>query len=659
MLDARQTAEREGPDGEVEGRRRGPDAVEGEQQSRTTGKLGRAFGRVFPPSLRASLVLVVLVPTAAAVGLASRTAIGALSNHSQAVVVQNATLALDSLVRARTAVQDEYVPSAALVYAASLHISPAVLDGLLGVDFVGDLASARNAVDHQPVLRTTPSLDYYYGQLAALRVGETEGRVSYADVSAYFQQFGAAIDAEWLTSFDSLSRQAASAAAPAIGTSLTAMATAFATFKWFAQESTLASDVLTAPSTPLDVEDLIEAFEEFQTSTASFPGQLGPRAAAAWRSYLDSPLVRTFDKAVTTAINVGLAHGTPPYAADIEGHAAFFTADVQIDTALTTLVLAASADLRAVTANQESSSSRVLLIDSILMALGLVVALGGPLMLSRSVGRPLARIVSAADAVRVGDFDLPTLDESGPKELALAAGAFNEMSSTLRAVEAHAVALAGSNLDDPLLSKRLPGRTGLAFQTTLDLLQSSIRTNEGHRRLLHDRATHDSLTGLLNRAAATEAIDRDLARARRSGESVALLFVDLDGLKATNDTFGHEGGDAAIRVVAEALRTSVRQGDIVARFGGDEFVVSCIGGSDRAGPSKLAERIRQRVTATALEMGGRRVSVDCSIGMALSEPADGVQDLIGRADQALYIAKADGRGRVRWSETATSSGGYR
>jgi diguanylate cyclase (GGDEF)-like protein len=621
----------------------------GDQGGRPTGNRRSAYRRVFPPSLRASLVLVVLVPTAAAVGFASTAAVGAWSNHSQAVIVQNATLALDSLVRARAAVQDEYVPSLAIAYAASYHVTPAGLDALLGIDFEGELAVARNTVDSDPVLRTTAALSADYGQLAGLRLGETAETVTYSDVSDFFQRFGAAINAVWLSSFDRLSKQAATAP-PSIRSSLTALATAFAAFESFNQETLFTTDLLMERSTTPEVEGLIVANEQFQSSVEALPGQLGPLGTAAWTSYADSPQVRLYDAAVQLAIQVGLRDEAPPYASNIESHAAFFKADLGIDTALTTLVLAASADLRAATASQESSSSRVLLIDMSLIALGLLAAIGGPLMLSRSVGRPLARIVSAAHAVRVGDFDLPTLDESGPKELALAAGAFNEMSSTLRAVEAHAVALAGNDLEDPLLLRRLPGRTGRAFQTTLDLLQTSIRANEGHRQLLQDRATHDSVTGLLNRGAATAAIERDLARARRSGESLALLFIDLDGLKVINDTFGHEGGDAAIVAVAEALRTSARQADIVARFGGDEFVVACLGGRERAAPSKLAERIRLRVTDTVIEVGGRRVHVDCSIGIALSGPSDTVDQLVSRADQALYLAKSEGRGRVRWLE---------
>jgi diguanylate cyclase (GGDEF)-like protein len=240
------------------------------------------------------------------------------------------------------------------------------------------------------------------------------------------------------------------------------------------------------------------------------------------------------------------------------------------------------------------------------------------------------------------------LDETGPKELALAAAAFNEMTSTLRAVQAQAIALSAGDLDDPVLRRQLPGRTGAALQTALNQLHRSVRAGEAEREALLERATRDALTGLLNRGAALEALELDMASVRRSqGELVlTLFFIDLDDLKAINDSIGRDGGDAAIRAVANALRFTTRASDVLARFGGDEFLVGWIGNRDSHVPEHLAKRIGAHVARSEIGEVGHAMPLACSIGVAVSEPSDGsVEVLIERADRALFGAKSDGRVR--------------
>ncbi len=154
----------------------------------------------------------------------------------------------------------------------------------------------------------------------------------------------------------------------------------------------------------------------------------------------------------------------------------------------------------------------------------------------------------------------------------------------------------------------------------------------------------------MNRGAALESLERDLATVRRSqGElELTVLFIDLDELKRINDSFGHEGGDVAIRAVADALRAATRASDVIARFGGDEFVVGWLGARGSSDPSLLANRISESVANSSLTVDGQTFGIGCSIGVAASDQFDiGVEMLIERADDALYAAKADGRGRVR------------
>ena len=163
---------------------------------------------------------------------------------------------------------------------------------------------------------------------------------------------------------------------------------------------------------------------------------------------------------------------------------------------------------------------------------------------------------------------------------------------------------------------------------------------------LRHQALHDSLTGLPNRVLALDRAENMLARARREQLPVAALYVDVDGFKHVNDTFGHAAGDELLRIVARRLRSVVREGDTAARLGGDEFVVLVEGASLSAGPELVAERLLE-VLRQPYDMDGhvgRELALSASIGVAwgMRESAD---ELLRDADLALYQAKAAGKNR--------------
>jgi diguanylate cyclase (GGDEF)-like protein/PAS domain S-box-containing protein len=161
------------------------------------------------------------------------------------------------------------------------------------------------------------------------------------------------------------------------------------------------------------------------------------------------------------------------------------------------------------------------------------------------------------------------------------------------------------------------------------------------------RATHDVLTGLPNRALIRERLSSTLLRSRRHGQheghSVALLFVDLDGFKAVNDTHGHEAGDALLQAVAARLLELVRPGDTVARLAGDEFVILCEQVEQPAALATLAERINTTLRAP-VQYQGISLYVTASIGVAVGHgTTHSADDLLRSADTAMYAVKEKGR----------------
>jgi diguanylate cyclase (GGDEF)-like protein len=189
----------------------------------------------------------------------------------------------------------------------------------------------------------------------------------------------------------------------------------------------------------------------------------------------------------------------------------------------------------------------------------------------------------------------------------------------------------------------------------------TIRLLAGRRRLadLNTRlailARTDKLTGLSNRLHLTEELEQLLVEARRQSFPVCVLMIDIDHFKDLNDTFGHRAGDFALRHVAHRLNTSLRQGDLLGRWGGEEFL-AVLPDTDMAHGMLVAERLCNLVAGTPIEVGedGGLVAIHTSVGIA--EFADDTVDtLVDRADVGLYEAKAAGRNTVRASARASSA----
>ncbi len=181
------------------------------------------------------------------------------------------------------------------------------------------------------------------------------------------------------------------------------------------------------------------------------------------------------------------------------------------------------------------------------------------------------------------------------------------------------------------------GPATAAFITDL----TQIRAGEEARR----QAQSDALTGLPNRRQLDAALAGRLENFRRYGWSFGLLIVDIDHFKAVNDSLGHSGGDEVLRGVAEAMATGLRRGDVLGRWGGEEFVVLVdgVGGHELAG---FADRLRALVARAHITHQGVAIGVRVSIGAAVASVEDCPDTLFERADRAVYQAKEAGRDRV-------------
>ncbi|MGG5807887.1 sensor domain-containing diguanylate cyclase [Falsiroseomonas sp. CW058] len=177
------------------------------------------------------------------------------------------------------------------------------------------------------------------------------------------------------------------------------------------------------------------------------------------------------------------------------------------------------------------------------------------------------------------------------------------------------------------------------------LARTVVTTLELRRAMIQVRsmALTDALTGLPNRPAFREALSRAIARHRRDQQPFSLLYMDLDGFKRVNDVRGHAEGDRVLAGVAEVLRASLRQEDVPARIGGDEFAAVLVGGDGREIPG-AAERVRRAVRE---RMDAHGWPVSASIGAVLfRSPPDDEEEAIAAADELMYGAKAAGRDRV-------------
>jgi two-component system, cell cycle response regulator len=216
----------------------------------------------------------------------------------------------------------------------------------------------------------------------------------------------------------------------------------------------------------------------------------------------------------------------------------------------------------------------------------------------------------------------------------------NTRNDLLHAMEAGADDYLAKPFDELALKARLlVGKRILSLQEELIVARENMRYS----------ATHDSLTGLMNRKEVMDALGRELARSKREKSPLAIALIDIDLFKAINDELGHLFGDEALKEVAQRLRTGLRVYDSVGRYGGEEFLL-VLPGCDLPGALLRTEQVRKAVANNNVRIMGKERQITISIGVAVSTGLGQVEAevLLHQADTSLYQAKKKGKDRVEY-----------
>lgn len=391
----------------------------------------------------------------------------------------------------------------------------------------------------------------------------------------------------------------------------------------------------------------------------------GSRARSVMDTIDASPDVTAFDASVDTLILQAQATGSDVKddvmarltAGGLDGTVTMFRASQQSTALYFDLVNASGDDAlgasSAVSTDAQRQVDRALASAAALAALSLLLAAWA----TRAIVGPVRRLAEVAERISAGDSRARFGDAPGSVEIRAAGRAMDAAAAHLELAEQQAEALAEGDLDHPVLKRTTTGQLGASLQEAVEALASSLQEREEFRRRMTHEATHDGLTQIANRNASLAQLRRGMSRVRRSGSQLAVLFIDLDGFKDINDTYGHHAGDLVLRATAQRLVNTVRDGDHVGRLGGDEFLVIAepVAGIDEA--VALAERLLSAL-GEPMPIDQGTVTVKASIGIALSDSIDAhggpgpeggdvdSADLLRDADLAVYKAKAEGRARV-------------
>jgi diguanylate cyclase (GGDEF)-like protein len=597
--------------------------------------------------LRTRLLVLVLVP-AVLLAVIGGTAIVRQSRVADRLAqVHQEIGVLAGLTDLRRALLEARAPVELKVRAASIGLDEAAARRLLAVDQIdgsdlGDVATRLQKLppDAQP---------FSAAQLDALRAASDRG--TDVELIDQFDELDQLARQEWEQRLRVLETRVVEAGSAALdrrlddlvaatraGSAAGTMTTKLADY-WFA---TVADDDRAEPARTA----IAVAAQQFDEAMDQLAHSSEPSVAAVAREILEAKPGTPFGRAIDDAVA-----GRPPAplvdGVDATQVAATFRASVELFQPLLDAMEARTAQLDETAGRLADDADRMATLSILGLIAALVLLLVVSLAVAASLDKPLSRLIEGMRRVGEGDLDVGPLPVDGPTEFAEAAAAFNDVVANLSRVEGKVDALATGTVDDHRMREALPGALGDSLEHSIQLLTDSIAERNALQARLAYQATHDALTLLPNRPGALDALDRAIARSKRTGSALAVLFLDLDGFKAVNDTFGHQTGDDVLCEVARRLSDEARAGDFCARLGGDEFVVVAENVAGVEGARSLARRVAHRIAEPFAvgPAGLKETRLGVSIGIALrTEHTDTPLAILARADEAAYQAKRAGTG---------------
>lgn len=398
------------------------------------------------------------------------------------------------------------------------------------------------------------------------------------------------------------------------------------------------------PVTGRDRAALAAAAADFDRSLRALAASPEPAVASSageLRDRWDGGGFRLAVEAATTGQHVAPAAGTG------EGIVAVFAPfrdAFDLFAPVIDILRARSSALEHTAAQAASRSTRTARLTIATTVGVLLAAMVLSLLVAASFQRPLRRLIDGLRKVGAGRLDVDPVPMRGPLEVVEASAAFNDVARSLHLVGAKVAALSEARLTDPHLDEPLPGELGEALASSIEVLAASIRERADlHDHLVHE-ASHDQLTGVANRSGTVAALD-EAAATRSADHPVLVAFLDLDGFKRINDSYGHRTGDLVLIEVAARLGAVAGPGRLVGRYGGDEFVVVAPDVADEDAAVAFAGRLAAALAEPIALPWDEVVAVGASIGLALGRStAEPAMVLLDRADRASLQAKQAGTG---------------